>query len=77
MMQEMVSSRNDDLLIEVFEAGKLLKCDGHEVHVVGGGGAFVERAGGDSVGQGLVQLVQALGERLLRLLRRLLQVADP
>jgi hypothetical protein len=69
--------RNGDLLIEAFEAGQLLQRGGHEAHVVGGGSAVVERPGGDRVGQRLVQLVQALRERLLRLLRRLLQVADP
>ena len=66
-----------DLLVEALEAGELLERDGHDGHVVGAGGAVVERAGGDGVGERLVQLLQPLRERLLRLLRRVLQAADP
>lgn len=70
-----VMVRESDLSDEAFEGGELVDGEAHLAHVVGdvGGGAAGERVGDDGVGEGLVERVQALAQRLLRLHRRLLQ----
>ena len=58
---------------EALEGGELVHGGGHLAHVVGDVGGAAERVGDDGVGERLVERVQALAQRLLRLQRRLLQ----
>ena len=66
-----------DLPDESFEGGELVDGEPHLSHVVGDVGGAAERVGDDGVGEGLVERVEALAERLLRLQRRLLQPVHP